>query len=70
MANEDRLLYQKLRDNVIKYSPKRMLYLEDESDDSSETRNNTLMKAKLTTRVSNFLGQLNLNKLLFISYRC
>ena len=57
MENEDPLLYEKLKANIIKHSPKRTMYLvEEDSDESVETKNNTFFKMKLIRRASNFSG--------------
>jgi len=56
MAEEDPILYQKLHANVIKCCPKRidMGPIEEESDSSFTTRNNTVLKTRLSKRLPSF----------------
>jgi len=58
MAEEDPILYQKLHANVIKCCPKRidMGPIEEESDSSFTTRNNTVLKTRLSKRLPSFTG--------------
>jgi len=52
MAEEDPVLYEKLRANIIKYCPKRTMgAIEEESDSSFTTRNNTLVRTRLGKRI-------------------
>jgi len=55
MAEEDALLYEKLKSNIIKCSKRRveMKSIEEESESSFTTsRNNTMIKARFNKRSS------------------
>jgi len=56
MAEDDPILYQKLNANIIKCCPKRieMMPIEEESDSSFTTRNNTVLKTRLSKRLPSF----------------
>jgi len=72
MEEDDPILYEKLKANVIKYYPKRVIMgpIEEESDSSFTTKNNTIIKARLSKRPSltdfgkkpRFLKIMSLNK--------
>ena len=54
MAEDDPILYEKLKANIIKFFPKRVIMnpIEEESDSSFTTKNNTIMKTRLSKRLS------------------
>lgn len=55
MMEEDPELYEKLKNNVIKLSPKRVMMMpiaEEESDSSFTTKNNTIIRARISRRQS------------------
>jgi len=58
MEEEDPILYEKLKANILKYCPKRSMGpIEEESDSSFTTKNNTILRTKLTKRIPSLNGR-------------
>jgi len=54
MAEDDPILYEKLKANIIRFFPKRVVMgpIEEESDSSFTTKNNTIRKTILSKKLS------------------